>query len=148
MTIKVGDIVGRIKYGCDLLFRVVSIRNVNEEKIAILYGEDIRLVADAPFEDLICVNDETRSEFQQKNEALIEHSFQLFSQDRKLLEKKLQFDATDGYRHQGDFFQMPGRVLHLDGDPSYLKKCMDAYEKIGVPVQGLYCNEKEMPVNL
>ncbi|MBD3108960.1 sporulation peptidase YabG [Bacillus sp. AGMB 02131] len=148
MTIKVGDIVGRIKYGCDLIFRVVSIRTVENEKIAVLYGEDIRLVADAPFEDLVFINDETRTEFRQRNEALIEHSFQLFSQDRKLLEKKLQFEATDGYRHQGEFFQMPGRVLHLDGDPSYLKKCMDVYEKIGIPVQGLYCNEKEMPVRV
>ena len=148
MTITVGDIVGRIKYGCDVLFRVVSIKEVSNVKIAILYGEDIRLVADAPFDDLLSVTDEMRSEFYQRNEALVEHSIQLFSQDRKLLEKKLQFEASDGYRNQREYFQMPGRVLHLDGDPSYLKKCMDVYEKIGVPVQGLYCNEKEMPVRI
>ena len=40
---------------------------------------------------------------------------------------------------------MPGKVLHLDGDPIYLKKCMTLYEKVGIPVLGIHCNEKEMP---
>lgn len=40
---------------------------------------------------------------------------------------------------------MPGKVLHLDGDASYLKKCLDVYERIGVPVYGVHCHEKKMP---
>lgn len=38
---------------------------------------------------------------------------------------------------------MPGKVLHLDGDEAYLKKCLNFYEKIGVPVYGIHCHEKK-----
>ena len=53
--------------------------------------------------------------------------------------------STGGYVKSGNYFQIPGKVLHLDGDPAYLKKCMSLYEKIGIPVYGIHCNEKEMP---
>ncbi|WP_042353277.1 sporulation peptidase YabG [Bacillus massiliigorillae] len=145
MSIGIHDIVGRVSYGCDVLFRVIQIKEENGKTIAILYGEDIRLVAHAPLDDLVKVNESERSARKQKNEEMVRHSLQLFSQDRELLDQKRRFEVSDGYRQQGDYFQIPGKVLHLDGDPSYLKKCMDVYEKIGIPVKGLYCNEKEMP---
>ncbi len=44
-----------------------------------------------------------------------------------------------------DFFQLPGRVLHIDGDPLYLRKCLQLYERIGVPVYGVHCHETDMP---
>ena len=51
------DIVGRSSYRCDILFRVIDIRLVADgEQVAILYGEDIRLIADAPFDDLNKIN--------------------------------------------------------------------------------------------
>ena len=34
--------------------------------------------------------------------------------------------------------------MHIDGDPLYLRKCLDLYNKIGVPVQGIHCKETEM----
>ena len=148
MSIGIQDLVGRRTYGCDVLFRVIQIKEEDGKKIAILYGEDIRLMADAPFDDLVKMNAQERNEYSLRNEKLIQHSLKLFTQDRQLIEHKRKYEISDGYRQQADYFQMPGKVLHLDGDPSYLKKCMDAYEKIGIPVQGLYCNEKEMPVRI
>lgn len=50
------DIVGRESYQCDLLFRIIDMKEVNGQKIAILYGEDFRLIADAPYEDLVLIN--------------------------------------------------------------------------------------------
>lgn len=41
---------------------------------------------------------------------------------------------------------MFGKVLYLDGDEVYLKKCLNFYEKIGVFVYGIYCYEKKMVV--
>lgn len=148
MSIGIGDIVGRKKYGCDVLFRVIQLNQEAGQTIAKLYGEDIRLEADALYTDLVKVNADERNEYRQKNEKQILQSLKLFSQDRELLEQKKQFDISGGYRQQGDYFQMPGRVLHLDGDPSYLKKCMDVYEKIGIPVHGLHCDEKEMAMRI
>ncbi|MDQ0220908.1 sporulation peptidase YabG [Peribacillus cavernae] len=145
MRIEVNDIVGRKSYECDVLFRIIDIRVTQGKQEAILYGEDIRLVADAPFQDLLVINDEERSSRQKTNNALQEQSFLLFSQDKELLKQKSEYQSSNGYRYRGDYFQIPGRVLHIDGDPSYLRKCLDVYEKIGIPVKGIYCNEKEMP---
>lgn len=148
MSIQINDIVGRISYQCDVLFRVIDIKEVNGTKMAVLFGEDLRLIADAPFHDLMHVNSDVRNEIKHKNEELIEQSLKLFAQDFEVLKQKRNYETSKGYRHSGDFFQMPGKVLHLDGDPSYLQKCMDMYEKIGIPVQGIYCNENEMPLKI
>ncbi len=145
MEIKIMDIVGRRSYQCDILFRVIDIRIINDQKIAILYGEDFRLVADAPYNDLIVLNQSQRNKLTQEYRTLEEQSLRLFTQDVDLLRERQEYAATAGYEKPGNFFQIPGRVLHLDGDPSYLKKCMTLYEKIGVPVLGIHCNEKEMP---
>lgn len=51
--IKVGDIVGRKSYGCDVLFKVAEIRrSENGNNICVLKGLTQRLIADAPAEDL------------------------------------------------------------------------------------------------
>ncbi|WP_308436526.1 sporulation peptidase YabG, partial [Virgibacillus salexigens] len=48
MSFAKGDLVTRQSYNHDLLFRVASVKRENVE----LYGEDIRLKADAPVTDL------------------------------------------------------------------------------------------------
>ncbi|MBA9029194.1 MULTISPECIES: sporulation peptidase YabG [Bacillaceae] len=148
MNLRVNDIVGRSSYGCDILFRVIDIHLVDGSQVAILYGEDIRLIADAPFSDLIKINEEERQTRQKTSEALQEQSYHLFNQDKQLQTEKSNYQLSDGYRYNGEFFQIPGKVLHIDGDASYLNKCLTLYEKIGVPVKGVYCNEKEMPIRI
>lgn len=142
------DIVGRISYNCDILFRVIDIKEEHETKKAILYGEDIRLIADAPYEDLIVIGGLERRKKSQEIETLEEQSYNLFRQDVDLIKQKQEYEASGGYTKTLNYFQIPGRVLHLDGDPLYLKKCLMLYEKIGVPVTGVHCNEKEMAVKI
>jgi spore coat assembly protein len=145
-NIKIGDIVARQSYHCDLLFHVIDIRDENKGMpIAILHGEDVRLVADAPFADLLIMDEVEQQARREVDLEIIEKSYKLFRQDHYLIRQKAEYFATGGYATNQGFFQMPGRVLHLDGDPLYLKKCLAFYEKIGVPVYGVYCHEKEMP---
>ncbi|MEH7125093.1 sporulation peptidase YabG [Bacillus sp. JJ1532] len=148
MNINIMDIVGRVSYHCDILFRVIDFREQNGQKYAILYGEDIRLIADAPIEDLITISPSTRAKIAEEYHSMEEQSLQLFRQDVELIKQKQEYEATDGYSKSLSYFQMPGRVLHLDGDPAYLEKCLNLYEKIGVPVTGIHCNEKEMPLRI
>ena len=148
MDIKAGDIVGRKKYGCDVLFRVVEILTEGSKTIVILYGEDFRIEADAFYDDLVLMNHDKRIEYRTANEIQVQQSLKLLSQDKELLEWKRKFDGIRDHRKQGAYFQMPGRVLHLDGDPTYLQKCIQLYEKIGVPVNGLHISEREMPVKI
>ena len=145
MDIKQMDIVGRKSYNCDIMFRVIDIQNINNQKVAILYGEDFRLAADAPYTDLVILNQNERVKLQQEYRTLEEQSLRLFRQDADLVKHRQEYESTNGYVRPSNYFQIPGKVLHLDGDPSYLKKCMAVYEKIGIPVVGIHCNEKEMP---
>lgn len=144
VTINPMDIVGRISYNCDILFRVIEIKEEDGKKIAVLYGEDFRLIADAPCEDLIVLDQTLRSKFSQEFRSLEEQSYRLFQQDVDLLKQKQEYETTSGYKKEINYFQIPGRVLHVDGDPLYLKKCLDLYERVGVSVTGIHCNEKEM----
>jgi spore coat assemly protein len=145
VNINLMDIVGRVSYRCDIMFRVIDIKDINGKKIAILYGEDFRLIADAPYEDLLKIDPNVRMRLTQEFRSLEEQSYKLFRQDVDLLQQKQEYESTEGYSKSYNYFQMPGKVLHLDGDPNYLKKCLTLYEKVGVPVYGIHCNEKEMP---
>lgn len=144
VAISIMSVVGRRSYHCDILFRVIDIREENGRKMAILYGEDYRLIADAPYEDLILIDSNERNKKMKQFRTMEEQSFQLFRQDVDLIKEKQEFDATEGYSKALNYFQIPGKVLHIDGDPNYLKKCLMLYEKVGVPVYGIHCNEKEM----
>ncbi|WP_408008870.1 sporulation peptidase YabG [Pseudalkalibacillus sp. A8] len=143
MSIQVGDIVGRRSYQCDLLFRVVTISE--DQSIVELAGEDMRLIADAPMDDLVVMN---RDEQQQIKRKIIEKeksSFRLFRQDYQLLRHKMEYSATGGYDKNNSYFKLPGKVLHVDGDPYYLNKCLELYKKLNVPVYGIHMKEAEMP---
>jgi spore coat assemly protein len=142
MEIKVGDIVARKSYQFDLLFKVTEITH---DQTVYLFGEDVRLIADAPYDDLVLVDENERQKRQRSDREKVDHSYRLFRQDYQLIRQKNEYHATGGYSNDTEFFQIPGRVLHIDGDPNYLKKCLALYEKIGVPVYGVHCHEKEMP---
>ena len=124
---------------------LLILKNKGIGKLAILYGEDFRLVADAPFDDLVKINPSERAKKSKGFRTLEEQSLELFKQDIHLLKERREFETTEGYAKPANYFQIPGRVLHLDGDPLYLKKCLTLYEKIGIPVTGIHCHEKEMP---
>jgi spore coat assembly protein len=143
MKINVGDIVGRISYNCDLVFRVVQLSDDGE--IVELAGEDMRLLADAPINDLIVMDEHEQRKRREKIREKENNSYRLFRQDFHLLRHKSEYSATSGYKQDNSYFQMPGRVLHIDGDPYYLNKCLELYKKLGVPAYGLHIKEKDMP---
>ncbi|WP_433746098.1 sporulation peptidase YabG [Falsibacillus pallidus] len=148
MSIQLNSIVGRVSYQCDVLFRIIDVKEVNGKKIAVLYGEDYRLIADADFDDLVEIDPYEQSKISREFRSLEEQSFELFQQDIDLTRNRNEYTSTNGYRNDFNYFQVPGRVLHLDGDPAYLQKCMALYEKIGVPVYGIHCSETEMHLRI
>lgn len=141
MDIKVGDFVTRISYNHDLLFRVIEIN----DSIAVLVGEDVRLIADAPLSDLVGIDDKEYKSRQKKEKEKEDQSYRLFRQDYNLIRQRNEYNASNGYTESEAYFQIPGRVLHLDGDPVYLQKCKALYERLGVPFFGVHLDEKDMP---
>ncbi|KSU76549.1 MULTISPECIES: sporulation peptidase YabG [Fictibacillus] len=143
MKLEIGAVVGRTSYNCDLLFRIVGF---NEDKtVADLAGEEMRLLADAPVADLVTMSQQQQHERRQEGQAKEESSYKLFRQDYYLLRQKREYLSTNGYEYDQSYFELPGRVLHVDGDPLYLSKCLELYKRLGVPVYGIHIKETEMP---
>lgn len=143
--VKIGDIVGRKSYHCDIPFRVIRFFEENQQTYALLYGEDVRLIADALLEDLVPLDRGKRNELLKNFKKMEEESFHLIHQDFQDMKERRSFEFASGYDNKYALFQIPGKVLHVDGDPNYLKKCLALYEKLEVPVYGVFCEERVMP---
>jgi len=141
MNYTEGELVTRKSYNHDLLFRIVAVYH-NHVK---LYGEHMRLEADAPMEDLYKVETRDLETRQKKEKEKAEFSYRLFRQDYQLMKEKRKFRATNGYQTEENYFQIPAQVLHIDGDQLYLRKCITLYKRLGLTVHGVHLKEKEMP---
>ncbi|WP_404450796.1 sporulation peptidase YabG [Virgibacillus necropolis] len=144
MDLITGDIVSRISYKHDLLFRISSI----SKDLATLHGKDLRLEVDAPLSDLVRVEERDLVKKREKEKEEEEFSYRLFRQDYQFMKEKREYQATDGFHHESSYFHLPAKVLHIDGDRNYLKKCIELYQRIGLQVHGVYINEKDMPLEI
>ena len=112
---NVGDYVTRKSYNNDIVFQIISIDN----EIYYLKGVSVRLYADSEVDDL-----------------------SLYQKDE---EDKFKPDITS-YRDldRAEYFYLPGKILHLDGDQDYLFKCMNFYKNNKIMAYGLYVPECDM----
>lgn len=139
MDIKVGDIVARKSYGMDILFKVHDIVTGRDStRIIILKGLNYRLIADAPESDIVKVP------MNKVNEEL--HALE------KRIEKLARtgrFRAMTGRllpkREEYSKFELPGKVLHIDGDSDYLAISMKYYKEHGINAVGKLVPEAEQP---
>ncbi|RKD22808.1 sporulation peptidase YabG [Ammoniphilus oxalaticus] len=147
MSIRVGDTVTRKSYGNDIVFMVLSINK--EKKTATLQGLDVRLVADAPLDDVIKINSERLRLEKEKSDSRNRESLRLIQQERRLMREKNHWLQAGYVSREEDeqslSFEIPGSVLHLDGDSRYLERCLSVYQELGVPVKGVHMVESEMP---
>ncbi|HIU11909.1 MAG TPA: sporulation peptidase YabG [Candidatus Onthocola stercorigallinarum] len=116
MQIKKGDYVTRNSYGNDTVFKVINV----VDDMVYLKGVEVRLYADALVTDLKIeenvVEDETLDEVDIKDELLT----------------------------RGDYFYLPAKVLHIDGDEDYLNRCLKFYKRNGILAIGKKINEKNV----
>ncbi len=125
-SIKVGDIVGRLSYGLDTMFKVETITG----EVATLKGVFFRLTADSPLNDLEVISSE---EYQRAEQDEYER-YQVILPPR--------MDEMRSYDN-GDFY-ISGRILHIDGDQEYLKKSIKLYKYAKVYAQAFSIPEKDM----
>lgn len=116
MKIAKGCFVTRNSYGNDTYFKVINIK----DDIAYLKGVEVRLCADAPLEDLKLEEDITEDD-------VID-----------------EVEVTDGPLERGEYFYLPAKILHLDGDEDYLRRCLKFYKKNGILAVGKKINEKNI----
>ncbi|RKP45457.1 sporulation peptidase YabG [Cohnella endophytica] len=137
---KQGDLVVRKSYGGDVLFRVAAF--VADE--VVLRGMDYRLLADAPIADLQTVRNPDELGGSRQARIHANESLRRMNEERNRQYGRAGFTSALDDRRQ-PFFEMPGKVLHLDGDANYLKKSMQVYGQLRVPAEGMHCHESQMP---
>ena len=138
-------------YGCKTPPSRITSYNVCYTKllrsVAIIKGTEFRLLADAPLTDLLEVDPGSPGEKTERARIKATESLQRLRQDRQQLAERNQVAVQQWSpaAQEQAYFEVPGKVLHLDGDERYLQKSLDLYEKLRVPVNGYYVNESAMP---
>lgn len=115
MEINKGDYVTRKSYNNDTIFKVINI----QDGIYYLKGAEVRLYADSNYIDLV--------KCEKPKEELAE--------EREIKKEKLI---------QDDYFYLPGKILHIDGDDEYLEKCLKFYKYSGVYAIGKKIKEEDI----
>jgi spore coat assembly protein len=121
---KLGDYVVRKSYGGDVVFRVQELWS----QVAVLKGAQYRLLADAPVDDL-----ESTAEPKLESDT---RGIRAFHPNRP--------HPPEMKRSEKLYFEIPGTVLHLDGDRNYLQKSMSIYNGLQIPAEGYHLREAEM----
>lgn len=88
--------------------------------VAYLKGINERLYADAFLDDLVI--SESRDDFEP--------------------------DVPDNFNNRDDYFYLPGKILHIDGDINYLKKSLKYYNESGVLAIGKNIKESDLKDNI
>ena len=132
---QVGDIIVRKSYQKDMKFTIVKI--INHQ--AILNGLNYRLIADADLDDLECV--ESRLLISNKWCKLKNKDSKLIDSPPKLLKQYPHYQTISN--HQNMKF---GRILHLDGNMLYFKKCCSLYKKLNLTVDAYCIKECHQPL--
>ena len=131
----VGDIVARLSHQQDIYFRIHQINaNLKGERSAILKGLNLRLLADAPVSDLVSKRPVEVANYEREDNKMIYQKLHKLTCQRKA-------DHDD----QSEFFEIPGRVLQLDGDQDYLSQCIKTYRQMGIEAKGICKSEIEQP---
>jgi len=138
---KQGDFVVRKSYGGDVLFQIASLH----QQMAMLRGTDYRLIADAPLPDLSIVRDPEHTGAVKQVRIKEHESNTRMQQQRKQQVQKDEEDLRRALNQSAPYFEVPGKVLHLDGDANYLDKSMQLYKQMRVPAYGVYAHESQMP---
>ena len=121
MNFRIGDLVSRISYKHDVVFKIVGF----EGKTVFLKGVDLRLIADCEVDDLVKVSD-------------------IIDEDQKIIEANVRDIKID----RSQYFYLPGKILHIDGDSEYLERCMKFYDDLKVKANGISLNEDDIPYRI
>lgn len=115
-TLNIGDYVTRNSHNNDMIFKIMDIK----ENIAYLKGANVRLIADSFLDDLV------KTEFKESN-------------DEDIVERIKDETNLD----RDDYFYLPGKILHIDGDQEYLDRCLKYYQKMNLMAMGI-CEEENL----
>ncbi|MBI6038740.1 sporulation peptidase YabG [Clostridium perfringens] len=151
---KVGDLVVRKSYSKDITFKIIDIKE-NEEVITyILKGLHIRIIADSKGEDLEKVEDDFAGDKDRSFDSKINDIIKkvILSREQKNNQFMTRGSEEDNInrveKEKGLVFGRPGRILHIDGDPSYMETCLKVYKQLNLNAVGIAIAEREQPLKI
>lgn len=129
---QVGDIVTRMSYGGDLLFRVVNIKpDCDGSECYVLRGLSSRIEADSKADDLVM----------QDTSLAYSRAYQELNQSKKDIE-----DALPVFRSfLSRLKNRPGKILHIDSAEDFMNQCTDFYKKSRINCYGKWVSENKQP---
>jgi len=143
---EIGDTVVRKSYGKDITFKIIDIKKNENETIYTLKGINLRVIADAPTEDLEVVLENTLGEKEKILNRKVNSSIKNIMIGR--------MDISKSYRspkiavNKELTFGRPGKILHIDGDAEYLEVCLKVYKKLELEAIGTVIAEKDQPTEV
>lgn len=122
MQFDIGDLVTRSSHNNDTVFVITDII----DDICYLRGMNVRLLADSCLSDLNKYkNDDVENE----------------SSFLERIEVRDELDRTD-------YFYLPGKILHIDGDNEYLERCLKYYKDSNIWAMGINESEENIPFKI
>ena len=141
---EIGDIVVRKSYDRDITFKIIDTKKKDGKDVFILKAINIRIIADADYEDLEKTNEEDSGSkdkiLNTRVNAAIKKAMLLRSDMRDKSDKYPKVKAKDEL-----MFGRPGRILHIDGDSDYMETCLKVYKQLSLDAVGKAIPEKEQP---
>lgn len=139
MSFKVNDIVVRKSHGFDLLFKVIDVIENRGTKHYLLHGLNMRIVADAPEDDLMPASLTRINEYDEPYQRKANYLIKKIAQSKNLKRSNMMRS------NRSEPYGKPGTVLHIDSDEGYLNICLDAYKRANIEAHGEIVDEKEQP---
>lgn len=143
---EIGDTVVRKSYGKDITFKIIDIKKNESEIIYTLKGINLRVIADAPLEDLEEVLENTLGEKEKVLNRKVNTSIKNIMIGRMDLSKS--YRSPKIALNKELTFGRPGKILHIDGDAEYLEVCLKVYKKLELEAIGTVIAEKDQPAEV
>ena len=117
MDFKIGDLVTRNSHNNDIVFKILKI----DGDMCELKGINVRLLVDSTLDDLK------------------RHEGGDIEGEKPFLERIHNVEELN----RNDFFYLPGKILHIDSDKDFLRRCLDYYKETNIWAMGIIEDEKK-----
>jgi spore coat assembly protein len=144
VAFKIGDLVVRKSHGGDIIFKIAEIYDEDGKTVCCLKGLHYRLLADAPMEDIQEIDAAYLRDEIKAMENMHAESLRRVMSRRNLEQERAELYRGDSGK-KFTTFDVPGKVLHLDGDEEYLRMCLKTYSQLHIEAAGEHIAEAKQP---
>lgn len=144
--ISIGDLVVRKSHGSDIVFKVTDIYCdlAAQQEHCLLRGMHMRLMADAPLYDVEKITAEHLRNEIVRMESIHQDSLRKVMMRRCLERDRIEMTRSEQSKKH-NYFEVPGKVLHMDGDEEYLRMCLKTYSQLNIEAVGRHVEEENQP---